>query len=152
MVHQWAAVLRATDRAYDCAQSIFVKVFDRCQKIINLRNILSTLLRLRDDELIDALETFLAKDQDPYGILVLIEEEVKTGIDITRAIDLFVSLIHIHHYNIDTIKQLTNIVGPNNKGIVSRKILKKLVEGKREKYLVEFIKHFPEYRSLLPIL
>ena len=33
-----------------------------------------------------------------------------------------------------------------------RKILHRLVEGKEEQYLVEFIKKFPEYRHLLPML
>jgi hypothetical protein len=33
-----------------------------------------------------------------------------------------------------------------------RKILRKLIELKSEKWLVEFIKNFPEYKSLLPLL
>jgi hypothetical protein len=127
-------------------------IYDRISRVINYRNIVACLLKLNDDELTDALETFLAKDRDPAGFLILVEEEVKAGIDITRTIELFVSLIYIHQYNIDTIEKFINTVGPNHKGIVSRKILKKLVENKQEKYLVEFIKHFPEYRSLLPIL
>jgi len=152
VVHKWGAVLRGADKAYDCAQSIFLKAFRHCRKVINFRNLVSTLLRLRDDELTDALETFLAKDRNPRDFFVLIEEEIKLGIDITRPTDLFVSLILIHQYEIETIKQFITIIGNNQKGIVSRKILKRLVESKQEKYLVEFIKHFPEYRSLLPIL
>jgi hypothetical protein len=126
--------------------------FERVRKIINLRNLLSVILRLRDDELTDALETFLAKDRNPRDFFILIEEQIKLGIDITRPTDLFVSLILIHQYDIDTIKQFVNLIDHNRKGIVTRKILKKLVESRQEKYLVEFIKHFPEYRSLLPIL
>ncbi len=152
MVHQWSAILRGADKAYDCAEGIFLRVFRQCRKVINFRNLLSTILRLRDEELTDALETFLAKDKNPRDFFVLIEEEIKLGIDITRPTELFVSLILIHQYDIDTIKQFINTISPNQKGIVSRKILKKLVESRQEKYLVEFIKHFPEYRSLLPIL
>jgi hypothetical protein len=128
------------------------EAYDKFTKVVNLRNTLAFLIRMRDNDLNDALETFLAKDRDPHGFLVLVEEEVKAGIDVTRSIDLFVSLFLIHQYSIDTIEKFINIVGLKHKGLISRRILKKLVESKREKYLVEFIKRFPEYRSLLTIL
>ena len=122
------------------------------RRTVTYRNLIAFLLKLNDDELTDALETFVAKEKDPAGFLLLLEEEVKAGIDTNRATDLFVSLILIHQYSIDTIKQFLSIVSPDRRGIVSRKILKKLVESKQERFLVDFIKHFPEYRSLLPIL
>lgn len=144
---------------FDLRQYIMVALYDRVQQVyrgfkqaVNYRKLLSILLRLNDEELTDALETFLAKDKEPGSFLILIEEQTKLGMDTTRAVDLFVSLIVIHKYEIETIKQVVALVSPNQKSIVSRKILKKLVESKQEKYLVEFIKHFPEYRSLLPIL
>jgi len=122
------------------------------KRTVNFRNLISFLLKLDDDDLIDALETFLAKDQDVKDFFILIEEQVKLGMDTTRAVDLFIALIPIQHYSIETITQLVNIVAPNQKNIVSRKILKKLIASKKEKDLVGFIKQFPEYRSLLPIL
>lgn len=132
----------------DKVQSLYRTV----RRTITYRNLIAMLLKLNDDDLNDALETFVAKEQDPAGFLLLLEEETKAGIDTNRATDLFVSLILIHHYSIDTIKKFLSVVSPERRGVVSRKILKKLVESKQERFLVDFIKHFPEYRPLLPIL
>lgn len=132
----------------DKVQDIFLAV----RRAVTYRNLIAILLKLNDDELTDALETFVAKERDPSSFLLLLEEEVKAGIDTNRATDLFVHLILIHQYSIENIKQLLSIVSPERRAAVSRKILKKLVESKQERFLVDFIKHFPEYRSLLPIL
>lgn len=110
------------------------------------RKLLSVIIKINDDGLIDSLETFFAKDQDPECFFTLLEEEVRQGANISRSIDLFISLIRIHRYDIWIINKFLNIIGQEHKFLITSLLEKKLYEtirhylqqiGEKEKSLFE---------------
>jgi len=130
-IETFTETVRTFLRFFDLRQYVLTALYDKAQQLFNLvrpndqtsgssyRKFLSILLQINDEELTDALETFLAKDKDPAYFLVLVEEEVRKGMDFSRALNLFVSLMEVHHYDLDTINAFLKIIGQDHKFFIT---------------------------------
>lgn len=130
-IETFTETVRTFLRFFDLRQYVLTALYDKAQQLFNLvrpndqdsrssyRKLLSILLEINDEELTDALETFLAKDKDPAYFLVLVEEEVRKGMDTSRALSLFVSLMEVHHYDLDTINKFLDIIGQDHKFFIT---------------------------------
>lgn len=107
------------------------------------KKLLGAVLDIDDKELTDALETFLAKEKDPAYFLVLVEEEARKGMDLSGSIDMFVSLMGVHHYELDDINKFLEIIGRDHKFLTTymvehkfhtqiRRYLQQIGEKKKE--------------------
>lgn len=117
------------------------------KNLISFRKTVKALLRFSNDKTLDIFITFLLANRHLGKFFILLEEMVKQKIDTGSAEFIFMELISVHKYDIEVIIRYLNII-PNSK----RKVLIHLIDLKQENALVEFIKNFPEFDSLLPML
>lgn len=138
---------------YDKVQEIFhrIKPSDTT-KAASYRKLLRVILNINDEELTDALETFLAKDKDPSYFLVFLEEEIKCGKDITNSINLFTSLMGIHQYELEVINKFLDIIGKDHRFLVEQLLHSKIFVTLR-RYLQQIGEKSPSLlEEVVPII
>lgn len=131
---------------FDLRQYVLTSLYDKVQQVYKLvkpddsksgssyRKLISILLQINDEELTDALETFLAKDKDPNYFLIMLEEEARKGQDLSRSISLFISLLNIHQYDLATIDKFLDIIDQDHKYLVTYMLENRFYDSIR-KYL-----------------
>lgn len=130
----------------DLRQYVLTTLYDKVQETFKLikpndprphasyRLLLRVILDIGDEELIDAMETFLAKDSDPNYFLILMEEELAQGTPLVNSEKLFISLLGIHKYKLETINRFLSIIekGPSH---LVEKLLEKGLYGPIHLYI-----------------
>jgi len=144
------SLLKITDLKKYALDVLSVKarsVFYDLQKVdlpnnYSYRKLIRVILSIGDQEVIDYLETYFGKNNDPEYFLVLLEEQVSLGKDITNSEKLFISLLDVHYYPIEPIKKFLSIIGKD-----SNYLAKNLLNDKRYKELGRYIWQLSELKD-----
>lgn len=89
--------------------SKIIKIHDKI-RFQSFKKLIQIIFDLGDEELIDSLETYLARNRKPYHLFIFIEEKIARGASIEKTEQNFIDLMGINDYNAGMVDNFLSIV------------------------------------------
>lgn len=99
--------------------SKIIKPHDQA-RFASFRKLVSIILDINDDLLIDSLETYLARNRKEDHFFIFLEEKVKKGIPYEKTEKVFIELMGLNQFNIGAVGKYLEIIGKDKYYIIKR--------------------------------
>ena len=136
------------DLLYDkvCEAAKIIKPHDQA-RFLSYRRLTGIILDLGDQELIESLETYLAKHKCPDHFFVFIEEKRARGLSTEHSELVFIDLIHTQEVQLKIINKFLSVIQKDHSYLIRHLLssnLDKMWSHSLTRFISELLTHEPE--------